>query len=164
MQATVECVRLTRVGSNVDLLSTGGPGRTTQDILPNAATQVESVEDDSASLINGGGVVLSKSLSAIGISYLLQVTATFDVWKSSVGGTPEFYIDVNGNSTQLGVSQSAFPSATASPGQRITLQCEVPIDPSDEVSLSAAVVWTGAAPSGTAEVRNAALRCEKIKR
>jgi hypothetical protein len=132
-------------------------------IDPNAATQVESVEDDSVSLINGGGAILSKSLSAVGLSYLLQVTATFDFWRTTAG-TPEVYLDINGNSTQLGVSQSAFPTATASPGQRITLQCEVPITPSDEVSLTAAIVWTGMQPSGTAEVRNAALRCEKIKR
>lgn len=139
-------------------------GFTTTQINSFAATEIESVEDDSVSLINGGGVVLSESLSAVGIAYLLQVTATFDVWKTSVGGTPEFYIDVNGNATQLGVSPSAFPTATASPGQRITLQAQVPIVPANEVTLSAAVVWTGAQPSGTAEVRNAALRCEKIKR
>jgi hypothetical protein len=159
----VEWVRLTRTDSNVNLLSTGGAGAT-EDLVPNAATDVESVEDDTASLTNGGGVVLSKSLSEVAISYLLQATATMDVWiTNNGGGTPTFQIVVTNGST-LVTSQESVPSATTSPGQRITLQCEVEIDPADEPSLEVQVTWTGAQPTGTAEVRNAALRCEKIKR
>jgi hypothetical protein len=142
---------------------------TTSGIAPNAVFDVESFEDDSTSLINGGGVVLGNALTELGLveGYLLQATATFDIWITNTGGgTPEFYIEISGNSGSLGVSQSAFPVVSTSPGQRITLQCEVPIELADEggAGLFAHVVWTGAQPAGTAEMRNGALRVEKCKR
>jgi hypothetical protein len=139
----------------------------TAGIAPDAATSIESVEDDSVSLTNGGGVVLSDSLTSLELveGYLLQLTATFDVWITGGGGTPEFYLEAFGNSSSLAVSQSVFPTATASPGQRVALQLETPITLTDETGgLTSQIVWTGAQPAGTAEVRNATLRSEKIKR
>lgn len=147
----------------------GRPAFEVPNILPNAATAVDSVEDSSTSLINGGGAVLQASLPALKMQegYHLQATATFDVWITNFGGgTPEFFVTVSavvGGAIASG--QSAFPTATTSPGQRITLQCEVPIDAADDASgLLVAVVWTGAAPAGTAEMRNGTLRVERLKR
>lgn len=141
----------------------------TADIEPGGVFELESVEDDSTSLINGGGVVMTLTLAPLGLveGYLLQVTATFDVWITAFsGGTPEFFISVGGGAGAIGVGQSAFPTVTTSPGQRITLQLEIPIELADEAGsgVIAQVAWTGAAPAGTAEMRNGAMRCEKLKR
>ncbi len=139
----------------------------TPDIADGAATVVLEATDSSASLINGGGNLLDISVPAQGIAtYLLTVIGTFDVWITNMVGTPTFQIEVRGNGTLLTTSQVATPTVTSSPGQRITLQASASIALAHEAGTGvvAQLVWTGAAPSGTAEARNITLRAECIKR
>ncbi len=144
--------------------------REASNIAPNAATVVSEATDSTASLTNGGGVVLGMSVPPQGMvesEYLLTVIATFDCWITNFGGgTPLFQVVINGNGSTLVTGLPAVPSVTTSPGQRFTVQASTSINITHEAGsgVVAQLVWTGAQPAGTAETRNITLRAECIKR